>query len=78
MRLQSLAVDAAGRLHALDSQMHVIQVLDAASGTFLASYGTRGTAPGELNLPLDIALSDYGELAVANALNQRVELLTPP
>lgn len=78
VRLQSLAVDAAGRLHALDSQMSVIQILDAASGAYIDSYATRGTAEGELNLPLDIALSDYGDLAVANTLNQRVELLTPP
>jgi DNA-binding beta-propeller fold protein YncE len=78
VRLQSLAVDAAGRLHALDSQMSVIQILDALDGAYLDSYGTRGTAEGELNLPLDIALNDYGELAVANTRNHRIELLTPP
>jgi DNA-binding beta-propeller fold protein YncE len=78
VRLQSLAVDAAGRLHALDSQMSVIQILDATSGAYIDSYGTRGTAQGELNLPLDIALSGYGELAVTNTQNHRVELLTPP
>jgi DNA-binding beta-propeller fold protein YncE len=78
VRLQSLAVDAAGRLHVLDSQMSAIQLLDAVSGDYLGLYGTRGTAPGELNLPLDIALNAYGELAVANTKNERVELLTPP
>ena len=62
----------------LDSHMSVIQIVDATSGGFVDSYGTRGTAPGELNLPLDIALNDLGELAVANTKNERVELLTPP
>lgn len=78
VRLQSLAVDAGGRLHVLDSQMSVIQIVDAGSGAFIDVYGTRGTAPGELDLPLDIALIDSGELAVANTRNERIELLTPP
>ncbi|MBW2541017.1 MAG: hypothetical protein JRF15_02920 [Deltaproteobacteria bacterium] len=77
-RLQSLAVDSAGRLHALDSHMGVIQILSAADGSFIASYGSNGSAPGELDLPLDIDINQYGEAAVANTRNRRVELLTPP
>jgi WD40 repeat protein len=78
VRLQSLAIDATGRLHALDSHMGVIQILDASSGAFVASYGSQGTAPGELNLPLDIAIDNFGTTAVANTRNERVELLTAP
>lgn len=78
VRLQSLAIDAAGQLHVLDSHMGVIQILNAATGAFITSYGTQGTAPGELNLPLDIAIDNFGKTAVANTRNERVELLTAP
>jgi DNA-binding beta-propeller fold protein YncE len=78
VRLQSLAIDATGRLHTLDSHMSIIQILDAATGAYINSYGSEGSAPGQLDLPLDIAISQYGETAVANNKNQRVELLTPP
>jgi sugar lactone lactonase YvrE len=77
-RIQSLAVDATGRLHALDSHMGIIQILDAANGAYIDSYGANGSAPGELDLPLDIDINTYGETAVANTRNERVELLTPP
>jgi DNA-binding beta-propeller fold protein YncE len=77
-RIQSLAIDSSGRVHALDSHMGMIQILDAADGTYIDSYGVNGSAPGELDLPLDIDINQYGETAVANTRNQRVELLTPP
>ncbi|MDH3520334.1 MAG: NHL repeat-containing protein [Myxococcales bacterium] len=78
IRLQGLAVDAAGRLHALDSHMGVIQILNASTGGFLTSYATQGAAPGQLDLPLGMALNAAGAMAVANTQNQRIELLTPP
>jgi DNA-binding beta-propeller fold protein YncE len=78
IRLQSLAIDATGRLHAADCHMGIIQILDPSSGTYLSSYGSKGSDPGELNLPLDIALNGSGEVAVANTLNQRVEILPAP
>jgi sugar lactone lactonase YvrE len=78
VRLQSLAIDATGRLHALDCHMGRIQILNATTGSYITYYGSQGTAPGQLNLPLDIALNQYGEVAVANTKNERIELLTPP
>jgi DNA-binding beta-propeller fold protein YncE len=78
VRLQSLAVDATGRLHAADSHMSIIQMLDASTGSYLGFYGSKGTDPGQLNLPLDIALDGLGEVAVANTENRRVEILTVP
>jgi DNA-binding beta-propeller fold protein YncE len=78
VRIQGLAVDSAGRLHALDCEMGIIQILNASTGAYIDSYGTKGSAPGELDLPLGIDISAYGETAVANTRNERVELLTPP
>jgi DNA-binding beta-propeller fold protein YncE len=77
-RLQSLAIDSTGRVHALDSHMGIIQILSAADGSYITYYGANGSAPGELDLPLDIDINQYGETAVANARNERVELLTAP
>jgi DNA-binding beta-propeller fold protein YncE len=78
IRVQGLAIDSLGRLHVLDSHMGRIQILNAANGGYIAYYGTHGSDPGELDLPLDIDLNSFGETAVANTRNQRVELLTPP
>jgi hypothetical protein len=78
VRLQSLAIDATGRLHALDSHQGLIEILDPLTGSFLTSYGEKGTAPGQMSLPLDIALNGSGEMAVADAENKRVEILPTP
>jgi DNA-binding beta-propeller fold protein YncE len=78
VRLEAVAVDAAGRLHALDSHQGLIEVLDAASGAFLTSYGEKGTGPGQLSLPMDIAVNSAGEAAVGDADNQRIEILAIP
>ena len=58
--------------------MGVIQILNATNGSYIAYYGANGSAPGELDLPLDIDINQYGETAVANTRNERVELLTAP
>jgi DNA-binding beta-propeller fold protein YncE len=78
VRLQSVAIDGAGRLHALDCQMGRVQILNATTGAYITYYGSHGTGPGQLSVPLDLALSQYGEAAVANTKNERIELLTPP
>lgn len=76
--IQSLGVDSTGRLHVLDSHMAIIQIVSAADGSYIDFYGAKGSAPGELDLPLDIDINQYGETAVANTRNVRVELLTAP
>jgi DNA-binding beta-propeller fold protein YncE len=78
VRLEAVAIDAAGRLHALDSQQGLIEVLDATTGAFLASYGEKGSGPGQLSLPMGIAINSAGETAVSDAENQRIEILPVP
>jgi DNA-binding beta-propeller fold protein YncE len=78
IRLQDLEIDGSGRVHTLDSHMNLIQILDPVGGGYLGSYGTQGAAPGELNLPLGMALNASGEMAVANRANQRVDVITTP
>ena len=73
--LQSLAVDWDDRVHVLDAYLHCIQILNPDTGLFLGSYGTQGAGPGQLNLPLDMAISPYGEVVVTNANNGRVDIV---
>jgi hypothetical protein len=75
VKLQSLAVDSYGRLHAADCYMNKVQILDAQNGDYMDSYGTFGTGVGKLNLPLDIAIDDYGQVVVTNTGNRRVEIV---
>lgn len=73
--LQSLAVDSTGRVHALDVYMNNAQILDGTTGDYIEFYGGKGAAPGEMLLPLDLAVSPAGIVVVANADNQRVEIM---
>lgn len=74
---QSLAVDHNGHVHALDSYMNKVQILDslALEDPYLDSYAEPGTAPGQLKMSLDIVISDGGAVVVANAGNGRVEII---
>jgi DNA-binding beta-propeller fold protein YncE len=78
VRLQSLAVDARGRVHALDSCMNLVQVLDAQTGEFLGSYGEFGTGPGQLKLPLDLLIAPDQRIIVTSAGNGRLETFAAP
>ena len=78
VHLQSVSIDSTGRLHALDAIQGLVEVLDATTGTFITSYGEKGTGPGQLNLPLDIDINDADETAVSDAENRRVEILSAP
>ena len=46
----------------------------ARDGTFLKSWGTKGTGPGQLMTPHSIVLDARGRLYVANRGNKRVEI----
>jgi DNA-binding beta-propeller fold protein YncE len=74
-RLQALAVDALGRVHALDSYQSLVQVLDGETGSFVESYGTFGSGAGELSVPLGIVILRDGRVVVANSENRRLELM---
>ena len=70
-----LDVDAHGQLHAVDSQMALVQILDADTGTYISHYGQLGTQPGDLNLPLDIWITTDARVVVANNQNHRIEVV---
>lgn len=81
-RLVSVTVDPAGeRIYVVDiggvsSNNHRIRVFDPRSAAHLFDIGTRGTGPGEFNLPRDLAIGKEGRLYVVDSGNFRIQVLT--
>jgi len=72
-----LAVQSsAGRLYVADSAAHQVAVFSLA-GQEITRIGQRGTAAGEFNFPVDVAVDHQGRLYVADALNFRVQQFAP-
>ena len=82
-RPAGLAVNADGsRIYAVDiggssSDTHKILVYDGKSGDLLSEIGTRGSKPGELNLPRDVSVAADGSLYVVDGGNFRVQKFSP-
>jgi len=61
----------------LASSHHVVVVLDSISGKVLQTIGSRGSKPGQFNLPLLDAVAPDGTLYVVDGGNFRVEVFNP-
>ncbi len=73
-RPTGLAVDAArGRLFIVDAAAHCVHVVPLDGGE-PTSFGTRGSAPGELNFPTAIAIDRAGRIFITDAMNFRVQI----
>ena len=72
-KLQSVVVDALGRVHAADTHTNRMQILDGKTGAFIDAYGTFGRGKGKVFLPLDLLIATDGRVLVANAENKRVD-----
>jgi hypothetical protein len=70
-----LAADRFGNLYVVDAASFHIYKL-APDGTLLATFGTRGSAPGQFDRPTAIALDPIGNLYVADTANSRIEKLS--
>lgn len=75
VQLQSVGVDAQGHIHVLDTALNCIQIFEPLTGAYLDSYGRFGMAEGQLNLPLDIAVTRANQVMVANSGNHRIETI---
>jgi len=83
IRPSGIAVDAEGsRIYVVDTggvntQEHRVRVFNAQTGEHLLDFGTRGTGPGELNLPRDVTIGKDGLLYVVDGGNFRVQVFRP-
>lgn len=79
-RVGSVTIDPKGdRMYVvdiggLDSKNHRVRVFNPANGVHLFDFGSRGTGPGELNFPYDLAVGKEGWLYVVDAGNFRVQV----
>lgn len=72
VRPTGLARDAQrGRVYVADTRAHDIKVFDD-DGKLVATWGTLGDGPGELNAPTHLSLAN-GTLVVSDTLNARVQ-----
>lgn len=73
-RPTGLALDEArNRLYVADTSKHRIVVYDL-SGKFLHAFGERGSEPGQLNFPVNLAVDRDGKLLVTDAANFRIQV----
>jgi DNA-binding beta-propeller fold protein YncE len=64
------------RVYIADAGAHQIVVL-SSNGNELVRIGERGTEPGQFNFPVSVAIDRQGRLYVADALNFRVQQISP-
>lgn len=73
-RPTGLALDEArNRLYVADTSRHRVLVYDLA-GRHLLTFGERGSAPGQLNYPVNLAVDRDGKLLVTDTGNFRVQV----
>jgi len=70
-----MAADRMGNLYVVDAANSRIDKL-APDGTLLATLGSRGNAPGQLDRPTAVALDPIGNVYVADTANSRIEKLS--
>jgi DNA-binding beta-propeller fold protein YncE len=58
----------------VSNQLHRIRVFDLATGQHAFDIGERGSAPGQFNLPRDIAVGPDNRLYVVDGANFRVQV----
>jgi tripartite motif-containing protein 71 len=73
----SLTVAANGRIYVADSSLNcAVQVFDA-EGVYLGGIGGVGKAPGELFVPVDVAVGPDGNVYVAEFGTHRISVFSP-
>ncbi len=73
-RPTDVAWDAAGDIFVSDGYGNSRVVKYDKNGRFITSVGTKGNAPGQLNLPHSMAADAKGNIYVADRSNRRIEV----
>lgn len=74
--IADVEIGPAGEIYVLDGQALQVRVFDS-TGTFLRSFGRRGSGPGELSWPGGMALDTAGTLWVVDFGNRRYQGFDP-
>ncbi len=73
-RPTAVAVTGDGSFYVSDGYRNTRVMKFSAAGKFLFQWGTKGTGPGEFDLPHGIALDAAGHVYVADRENQRIQV----
>ncbi len=69
-----MALDRQGNLYVVDSETSLLYKFNL-DGTLLATLGSKGDKPGQLNNPLGLTVDRQGNLYIADAANNRIQKL---
>ena len=72
----SIGVGPDGKVYVSDSDNHRIQVF-SADGTFIRSFGSLGSGPGQFTIPFDVSADATGNAYVIDDGLQRITKFTP-
>jgi len=75
-RIQDIAIGSQGDLFVLDGLANDVRWFDAA-GHFRGRAGRNGEGPGELSVPVAVAIDDAGLVHVLDARNRRIAVFAP-
>lgn len=76
-RPTDVAVAADGSFYVSDGYGNSRVLKFAADGTFLLEWGSKGTGPGQFDLPHGLALDGSGRVFVVDRQNARIQLFDP-
>ena len=68
--------ESRGRLYVLDAAHHAM-FWGTLEGAYVGRAGERGSAPGQFNFPTHLAVAPDGTILVTDAMNFRVQRLSP-
>lgn len=68
----NIALDEDGNVFVADFYNHRVQKF-APDGTFLTSFGNRGSGPGEFEYPMAVAVAGDGTVFVSDFGNSRIQ-----
>ena len=72
----SFDVDGQGRIFVLDFQAQQISIFDS-DGTFVRTFGSKGTGPGEFEQALAVDINENGEALVMQMLKAQLSIFDP-
>ena len=73
---RGVAVSKKGEIIVVERDNHCVSIF-SVDGEKLSSFGTKGSAPGQLLSPRGVAITDTGDILVCDSGNNRIQLFSP-